>query len=299
MDGLNHQTNMGYDTDLFQSTESFPDKLQLITDNTTNVPIVCEDINGEYTLDCDDDVFALPKWQSSPVLLKDRINVDINHQKEEANSYDEFDSTKIGQNHYYQHMALYSTRCIESGRAVISNFDGAPPGTINDTNKYTARLASITSYAAKQVIPYSGSLVGTIYLPIFNTFGTSKVVVGIVTATIVWDKFLENILPVTATGVIAVVENTCDGSFTYEINGRTANPIGFGDLHNNDYNRYKRTQKFETAEPIVDGTKDGLRFYATDCFYALHVYPSTVSYSQFLLSYDVYLFLFLLMMNLL
>lgn len=54
---------------------------------------------------------------------------------------------------------------------------------------------------------------------------------------IAWDFALRNLLPHGVRGMMTVIKNTCNQSFTYEIDGRDALFKGAGDSHNTKYDR--------------------------------------------------------------
>lgn len=60
-------------------------------------------------------------------------------------------------------------------------------------------------------------------------------VVAIMSGFVAWDASLRNLLPEGVGGVIAVVANNCNQTFTYEIDGPNAYFLGFGDSHDPAY----------------------------------------------------------------
>jgi hypothetical protein len=58
---------------------------------------------------------------------------------------------------------------------------------------------------------------------------------GIVSVSFYWRDWLTNILPEGSNGILAVFENECSPSFTFQINGQTVEYLGRGDLHDAHY----------------------------------------------------------------
>jgi len=81
-------------------------------------------------------------------------------------------------------------------------------------------------------------------------------------------------LPETSKGVIFVLENGCDDPFTYRIDGREVTPVGHGDLHDHNFDKYMRSGSFADVETIADGTKEGMNLHYNKCPYSIRVYPS-------------------------
>lgn len=85
-----------------------------------------------------------------------------------------------------------------------------------------------------------------------------------------WDVALLNLLPASVTGIYAVVKNTCNQSFTWEIRGQDPIYLGEGDLH-------QHTPMYDDMEVFVDlALHTNPKFTTTPghCRYSMHVYPS-------------------------
>lgn len=54
-----------------------------------------------------------------------------------------------------------------------------------------------------------------------------------------WDFSLRNLLPDSVAGLMAVIANNCNQTYTYEIAGHDAFYLGEGDLHEPKYNAYR------------------------------------------------------------
>jgi hypothetical protein len=144
----------------------------------------------------------------------------------------------------------------------------------------------VTSWAARHVpqgVDASEPIIRMLY-PILDTASNGGItinepnsnVVGIVASSFFWRTFLEDILPFGERGLIVVFANTCNQTFTYEINGHEAKWIGVGDLHNNEFDYLNQTLTFEEIGLFSSlvGNYGGLPVDFDHCAYSVSCYPS-------------------------
>jgi class 3 adenylate cyclase len=81
----------------------------------------------------------------------------------------------------------------------------------------------------------------TIYYPIYDSLNSDRAVVGTLDMELQWESFLEGILDDFKRPLIAVVDNTCGGVYSYEVSGLNASFIGAGDHHDDDVDGYTST----------------------------------------------------------
>ena len=62
-------------------------------------------------------------------------------------------------------------------------------------------------------------------------------IVASLTVVIAWDASMRNLLPDNVKGIHCVVQNSCNQSYSYEVNGKDAIYLGDGDRHNPKYDR--------------------------------------------------------------
>jgi len=104
--------------------------------------------------------------------------------------------------------------------------------------------------------------------PIMTNFSTNAKVGGMLQAILSWDIFFKNLLPDGTPSVYAVVRNTCNQSFTYEIIGSEAFYLGEGNLYRfSDHVDLKKTIILEAFHP-----KDELNLDL--CAYSVDLYPT-------------------------
>ena len=102
-------------------------------------------------------------------------------------------------------------------------------------------------------------------------------VVAILAFEASWKYYLQNVLPPSAQGVIAVVENECteDSTFRYEINGEHVQYLGVGDKHHYHHHHHRNRYHHWHASQVLNVTVSSIDFNTDYCPYTLHVYPST------------------------
>lgn len=67
-------------------------------------------------------------------------------------------------------------------------------------------------------VEYYGDPMAQIFLPIFDSFNrTTRKPVALITALVHWRAYFRDILPANIKGVDVVLENTCDGFFTFQV----------------------------------------------------------------------------------
>jgi hypothetical protein len=143
----------------------------------------------------------------------------------------------------------------------------------------------VTIWAARHVaedVDASEPVIRILY-PILNTSeGAITVdepdskVVGIIASSFFWKSFLEHILPNGEDGLYVVFKNTCNQTFTYEINGHGANWVGAGDLHDPLYDYMGRSLTFKEIGmySAMSGKYGGLPIDEEYCTYTVSTYPS-------------------------
>ena len=67
----------------------------------------------------------------------------------------------------------------------------------------------------------------SIYLPVFDSYDEdTRDLIAVINAVINWKKYFEGILPYADYGMVAVLENNCQGPFTYYIQGAEVSYVG-------------------------------------------------------------------------
>ncbi|KAL7569745.1 hypothetical protein ACA910_005691 [Epithemia clementina (nom. ined.)] len=96
-------------------------------------------------------------------------------------------------------------------------------------------------------------------------------IVAVVQGCMAWDAPLRNLIPKEITGIVVVIQNNCNQSYTYRIDGPDAFFLGEGDLHDPSYHRLRMDVDFSSlyTNPAIYSTPG-------HCMYNLTVYPSKI-----------------------
>ena len=171
-------------------------------------------------------------------------------------------------------MAQTALDAIASKAAVLGGFVSSPRGTTNYPNPTTLKFATLLSIWFGHEVEYEGDPMSNLFIPIFDKLdGSNRTVVGVLRSTIHWKSRMEDILPKTNPGITVVLENACDGNYTYLLRGDKVIVVGFGDLHDREFDAHEILGRFVT-ENIDDGTSDGVPLNQVGCPYQFHIYPT-------------------------
>jgi class 3 adenylate cyclase len=101
-------------------------------------------------------------------------------------------------------------------------------------------------------------------------------VIGIIASSFFMRNFLENILPDGESGLVVVFQNTCNQTFTYEVNGHEAKWLGDGDLHDSQFDHLGFTKDLDEMRNYskTKSTYGGLPINIDFCHYTVSTYPS-------------------------
>ena len=104
---------------------------------------------------------------------------------------------------------------------------------------------------------------------------------------IYWRTYFDDLLPRGADGIIVVLENTCNQTYTYEVNGIHSTWLGRGDHHDPKYDFLEVSTSINSVllgegegeedstrydSGFEDDTESDILYY--DCLYNIRVYPS-------------------------
>ena len=257
-EGYAYQTAVGLNQLLPEANLS-PSTLKANSSAHGKFAIFDLDKNGKPYVDPGPGPF-LPVWETSPVLKRNWVNRNL------------FQDPVLGPE---------ARRSLETNEAIIGRFQMAQPGSLHDANYATSFYASLLSVNAGTEVDYNGDPMSTVYVPVFNSFSPNRTAMGVLTATVHWASYFRGILPSSIQGVIVVLENSCNDTYTYQIDGEDVIPIGAGDLHNPNFDAYVQSTEFSDHLKIEDGTIGGLTLNQDQCRYSIHVYPSDTFYNDY------------------
>jgi hypothetical protein len=201
-----------------------------------------------------------PIWQDSPHFGRDMTpNFNLGH---------------------YSEYAPYIKKSLETGDMTLGGLDTATPGDIHDPDRTTSFFARLLSVEADEVVEYPGDPLSSLFIPIFESFDTTRKATALVYSVFRWATYFEGLLPEGTPGVVVVLENTCDGPFTYKVVGEQAEYKGQGDLHDPAFDHMVRSVTFGREDDILEASL-GIGVNQDVCAYSLHVYPSQELYDEY------------------
>lgn len=202
-----------------------------------------------------------PIWQSSPVLPepRDLVNYNVIH---------------------YPQYGKYVNKSALTGQIAIGGLDTALPGGIAHPDLPTSFFAYLLSFEAREWVNYTGEPMSSVYIPVMDSFEDDRKTVAIILAVIKWGGYFENILSPNTKPVTVVLENTCEGAFTYTITGTEVEFMGKGNLADKRFEKYVQAVDLDSSNFVVEATTVALTLNQDICQYSLQVYPTEEMYED-------------------
>ena len=136
---------------------------------------------------------------------------------------------------------------IETGNMAIGGILTAPPGDVTSQDSSTLLYVSLLSVQAGKPVPYHGDPIAYVALPIFDEFDeANREAVGTESAIMSWATYFKGVVPPGSPPVHIVLENACDGPFTYRVDSEDVVYLGSGDLHNKEYDDLEQVGALQT-----------------------------------------------------
>lgn len=260
-DAYDYQEQLGVDH--FESLSNI--RRSRITKNRTVDVMHTFDQNGRPWDEEDQSTYYMPAWQESPLLKTNTVNENLLHRQNFADAMQHLHSTK---------------------NALFGDLTIALPGDPQHHDPVTAKIATLLSIKAQQTEDYQGDPVTQVHFPVFDQFDTSRRrMVAVLTATLVWRRYFENILVGDVKDMVVVLYRDSIGqadsaSYSYTITGSEAKVGGVGDKHNTNLNDFERVGKLVTAT-VADGTLEGVQVDSNRHSYRIVVYPDQQFYDEY------------------
>lgn len=119
--------------------------------------------------------------------------------------------------------------------------------------------ARAVSFADGDIPTADSKMVGVVFMPFF------------------WRDFITDTLPPGIDGLDVVIENPCNQTFTYRINGQVPDFQGYGDKHDSKYDEYVQQSKLAALKASSSGRiYTGVPLSDDSCPYTIRIYPSKV-----------------------
>ena len=169
-----------------------------------------------------------------------------------------------------------SVSLYEGFAALSSTFTIVPGLDIQSSSDYffvndMLQAGSDGSYGVGEPLSY-------IYYPVFRDFGNLDLVAGL-ESMVYWRSYFEYVLPDKVRGIVVVVKNTNNESFSYQINGKEAVFLGLNDTHAAKYDDMMIRADYtsfqdEEVEADTNRAYKGVKVDADHMSYWIEVYPS-------------------------
>jgi hypothetical protein len=111
--------------------------------------------------------------------------------------------------------------------------------------------------------------------PVYSAFEESPELVGFLVGVTAFSNLLDRLLPSGVNGIVCVIKDKCGDAITYELNGLKATYLGAGDLHDANFDKYKRSTSMELYETTFEGR----------CAHDLYIYPSAAFEESYMTKY--------------
>ena len=123
---------------------------------------------------------------------------------------------------------------------------------------------------------YAGNPTSGFYYPVLTDLPQNSTLAGSLVTLIFWLPFFSNILPESAVGIVGVLENTCNQTFTFRIDGANVTFISNDDRHDPNYDYLSQEVSFLSliTESYEKEQYLGFPIDDTGCKYSLSIYPS-------------------------
>jgi class 3 adenylate cyclase len=214
--------------------------------------------NGTYVAMPENTGPYFPLWQFSPVIpIKQLINVNIILNPAVTGAYSE---------------------TLRTGQAVIESASNLNGENYGDVGALFKMFLDASQYRF-DVNEYLGDPVSVVGYPVFDSFDLAKrKVSGLIGTNFYWSLYFKNILPKNTRGVVCVLRNTLNQSFTYKIDGGEVIYVGEGDQHDEKYDYLEKSSRISTYLSKI-ASPETKSYTSVDlntdyCDYELFVYPS-------------------------
>ncbi|CAB9526880.1 sensor kinase/phosphatase LuxQ [Seminavis robusta] len=121
--------------------------------------------------------------------------------------------------------------------------------------------------------------------PVFESFQPDAEVTGVLATSIYWNVLFSHLVPSTTRGLICVIENSFNQTFSYRIDGPEATSLGIGDHHDPKFDYLSMSMSVNEYLEALSSPQN--RAYNTvplsrDTEYHIRVYPSQDTADEFL-----------------
>lgn len=241
----------------YQNETEIPSELNPLND-TRILPFLAAFIPGQGFGPATECNPCAPAWQQSPVLARPATNIDL------------LSLSGGGEENIYQS----AREAAKAGSVYLGGIETEGPGGYDSSSLGTRINAGLLSFQAKKLVNYTGEPMSTVFIPIFASFR--------------WASYFENILTDKSQPVRVVLENPCQGAFTYTIKGPDVVYDGPGNLAESFYDDMRVSFELDTTQVVFERDILDLSL-KTACGIVLHVYPTVAADENFNDEFPMYI----------
>jgi class 3 adenylate cyclase len=174
-------------------------------------------------------------------------------------------------------------KAVQTGQAVIDlACTGAPALGDVDTSEMFNMILSKSQYRF-EVRGYLGDPLSSFANPVFDSFDVdTRKVVGVLCSMLYWRIYLD-ILPQDMRGIVCVLENSNNQTFTYQID-KEVKYLGIGDLHDPEYDGFVESGDIAAyiKQTFSPATKSLISVALNTAYsrYKIRIYPSSDTEKQ-------------------
>ena len=187
---------------------------------------------------------------------------------------------------------MFQTHKVTLSKAWLINYPDDPPEEIQYTIEEAEWLSNYLTTDEDPMEPLSAFKYPIIdrAAEMLNTNNESTYnvddnkVVGLLTTEVYWRDTLKDILPEGSEGIVAVFENECNPTFTYQIDGARVAFLGSGDQHDETYNSLGIFSKLNDLRYLAvrKSKYSGRPINEDHCPFNVTIYPSSMLESNFI-----------------
>lgn len=163
------------------------------------------------------------------------------------------------------------SNAITTGDISLGGVFQGLPGGVDSTNVTTVFYALLLSQKYGELTRYEGEPMSFFVYPIFESHKRERVVAAM-GAVVNWKSYFQGVVPPESPPVTVVLENECDGAFTFMVDNERVTFKGDGDLHNTMYDHMERRARLNS---LYSTQKASHKLDLDElCPFELRVYPT-------------------------
>lgn len=170
-------------------------------------------------------------------------------------------------------------KTFQTGDMSFGGVDTSVAGDMYSSDSATSYFALLLSTHAEEPVDYNGDPMGTFFYPVFASFDKNdRSPVAVLFTVFKWSSYFEELLPPNGEPISIILENSCDGSFSYLVEGSNVTYVGKGDQHDIHFDYMEHVVDLTAA---LSNSTIGLELNSDICSYSLRIYPTERMYNAY------------------